>query len=253
MDDLTTGWLADLERRHLADFTFSEVARALRALSSCYVERRAKLAEGEALGSRGKRAAFALFYGPLHFVVTREIVRAMPESQGGLRSIVDLGCGTGAAGIAWAITAQVPRILGFDRSAWAVDEATLGYRGFHLDGHAVRRDFAASTGRGRQPFRADEGTGLLAAYLINELDDAGRQAMLQQLLMARSSGSRILVIEPIARRTAPWWTEWAAAFGRLGGRADEWRFQVPLPPTQQRLAKAAGLDPRELTARSLFA
>jgi hypothetical protein len=254
MDDLTTDWLADLERRHLADLTPSEVARALRALSSCYVERRAKLAEGEALGSRGKRAAFALFYGPLHFFVTREIVRALPESPAELRSIVDLGCGTGAAGSAWAIGARIPRILGFDRSAWAVDEATRGYRAFRLDGHAVRRDLSAViAGRRQQPFRAQAGTGILAAYLVNELDDAARRAMLQQLLTARSAGSRILVIEPIARRTAPWWAEWSAAFGRLGGRADEWRFQVPLPPTQQRLARAAGLDPRELTARSLFA
>jgi len=253
MEDVITGWLADLERRHLADLTPSEVARALRALSSCYVERRAKLAAGEALGSRGKRAAFALFYGPLHFFVTREIVRAMPESQAGLRSIVDLGCGTGAAGIAWAIGAHVPRIAGFDRSAWAVDEATRGYRAFHLDGRAARRDLAALAGRGREPFRADTGTGVLAAYLINELDDGARGAMLRQLLTARASGSRVLVVEPIAHRTAPWWAEWTAAFARVGGRADEWRFQVPLPPTQQRLAKAAGLDPRELTARSLFA
>jgi hypothetical protein len=36
--------LGALESRHLANFTRSEVARALRALSSCYVERRTKLA-----------------------------------------------------------------------------------------------------------------------------------------------------------------------------------------------------------------
>ena len=61
-------WLEALERRHLAELTFSEAARALRALSSCYVERRPRLASGGALDTRGKRAAFALFYGPVHFV-----------------------------------------------------------------------------------------------------------------------------------------------------------------------------------------
>jgi SAM-dependent methyltransferase len=222
-------------------------------LSSCYVERRAKLVDGDALGSRGKRAAFALFYGPLHFLVTREVVGAIPAAGHGLTSIVDIGCGTGAAGIAWALGAGATRLLGFDRSAWAVDEAARAYRAFGLDGRAVRRDFAARSGRAGSSIRGDGATGILAAYAINELDDATRTSVLEQLLAARKAGSRILVIEPIARRTSPWWTGWVDEFVRLGGRADEWRFAVPLPPTQQQLARAAGLDPRELTARSLFA
>ena len=80
MDPLTSAWLEALERRHLADLTLSEVARALRALSSCYVERRDKLAEGGALSSKGKRAAFALFYGPQHLLITREILKALPPA-----------------------------------------------------------------------------------------------------------------------------------------------------------------------------
>ena len=65
-----------IESRHLANLTRSEVARALRALSSCYVERRTKLASGAALEGAGKRAAFALFYGPLHFATVDHIVRS---------------------------------------------------------------------------------------------------------------------------------------------------------------------------------
>jgi hypothetical protein len=248
MSDLATAWLADLDRRHLADLTLSEVARALRALSSCYVERRSKLAGGEALGSRGKRAAFALFYGPLHFLVAREIVRSIPEAQAALREVVDLGCGTGAAGLAWATVAQVPRVRGFDRNAWAVDEANAAYRLFRLDGRAARRDVVSS-----QPLRAGEGTGVVAAYTVNELEPASRDATLATLLSAQRAGARILVVEPIARRTSPWWPVWSEAIVLAGGRADEWRFPAGLPPTQQQLAKAAGLDPRELTARSLFA
>ena len=82
-DERVAGWLEALERRHLADLTTSEVARALRALSSCYVERRAKLARGGALDGAGKRAAFALFYAPLHFLVVREIVRAIDSASSG--------------------------------------------------------------------------------------------------------------------------------------------------------------------------
>ncbi|HEX2341333.1 MAG TPA: hypothetical protein VHI98_12715, partial [Vicinamibacterales bacterium] len=61
-------WMRALEARHLIDLQFAEVARALRALSSAYVQRRAALATGAALDGAGKRAAFALFYGPLHFL-----------------------------------------------------------------------------------------------------------------------------------------------------------------------------------------
>jgi hypothetical protein len=60
------------------------------------------------------------------------------------------------------------------------------------------------------------------------------------------------VIEPIARRVAPWWGRWEENFVARGGRADEWRFGADLPLRQRELARAAGLDPRELTARTLF-
>src|SRR5260221_11312791 len=94
--------MAALERRHLADLTFSEVSRALRSLSSAYVERRGRLAAGAALDGAGKRAAFALFYGPLHYLLVREIVGRLPGADRAVPRLVDLGCGTGAAGAAWA-------------------------------------------------------------------------------------------------------------------------------------------------------
>src|ERR1700681_2096063 len=112
-----------LETRHLADLTFPEVSRALRALSSAYVERRERLGEGAALAGAGKRAAFALFYGPLHYLVVREIVRALPgatvNATTPAHTLVDLGCGTGAAGAAWATADdRPPRLLGIDRHPW---------------------------------------------------------------------------------------------------------------------------------------
>jgi hypothetical protein len=104
----------------------------------------------------------------------------------------------------------------------------------------------------RVALRADRGAGILAAYAINELPDEARRVMLRRLVDAHRSGARVLVIEPIARSMARWWTSWQDAFGVEGGRADDWRFHVELPPRQRALARAAGLDPRELTARSLF-
>ena len=62
----------------------------------------------------------------------------------------------------------------------------------------------------------------------------------------------MLVVEPIARRPVPFWTAWADAFCTAGGRDDTWRFPAGLPERMQLLDKAAGLDHRELTARSLW-
>jgi SAM-dependent methyltransferase len=254
MDELVTSWLAALEHRHLADLTPAEVARALRALSSCYVERRSKLEAGGALASRGKRAAFALFYGPIHFMTTSLIVRALPGALDGIRDVTDLGCGTGAAGAAWANAAGAPSIRGYDRHPWAIAEANATYRHFHLNGRASQRDIAklAADGAERSLLRARCGSAIVAAYAANELASEGRIILLEALRRAAEQGARALVIEPIARRTAPWWGEWQHAVEGAGGRADEWRFPAELGQTQRSLARAAGLDPRELTARSLF-
>src|SRR4029453_16698307 len=102
-----------------------ERTRPLRALSSAYVERRHTVSRGGPLDSAGKRAAFALFYAPLHFLTCMHLIRALdqapalPPSSG-----VDVGCGTGVAGAAWAVPCSgSPSVLGIDRHPWAVDEA----------------------------------------------------------------------------------------------------------------------------------
>src|SRR3954468_20262239 len=140
-DERFDRWLAALERRHLANLTFAEVSRALRALSSAYVERRGPVALGRALSGEGKRAAFALFYGPLHYLLTREIIDAVAPRS--VQTVVDLGCGTGAAGSAFALWASAdksvfaarrPSIVGIDRHPWALTEAAETYRAFGLNG-----------------------------------------------------------------------------------------------------------------------
>ncbi|MEO7275376.1 MAG: class I SAM-dependent methyltransferase [Vicinamibacterales bacterium] len=239
-------WLDALERRHLASFTPSEVARALRALSSTYVERRDRLERVGALDTAGKRAAFALFYAPQHFFIAQAIVAALPSPVRPRREVVDVGCGTGSAGAAWALHAGSATIHGLDRHPWAVAEATWTYRELGLAGRASQRD------AGRAPLRATAQTAVMVAYAANEIGEAGRAALLEQLVAAHGRGAAVLVIEPIARRAMPWWPQWQSRVAAAGGRADEWRFPSTLPPRQQSLARAAGLDPRELTARSLY-
>jgi hypothetical protein len=95
-------------------------------------------------------------------------------------------------------------------------------------------------------------TAIVAAYTANELPDEARAALLREMIAADSRGARTLVVEPISKSAVPWWPGWADAFRAAGGREDEWRFPIALPGITGRLGRAAGLDPRELTARSLY-
>jgi SAM-dependent methyltransferase len=244
MSDPLDAWMAALEKRHLARLTFPEVRRGLQALSSLYVERRGQLGTGAAFDGAGKRAAYALFYGPLHFIAVREVVGALGAHRPTPTRILDLGCGTGAAGAAWAAAAGGgPVVEAVDRSAWAVEEARFTLAALRVAGTATR-------GRAEEASLPARGGAVVAAYTANELDEADRARLLPRLLEA--AGVAVLVVEPIARRSAPWWEAWAAAFAAAGGRADKWRFRVALPEIVARLDRAAGLDHRELTCRSLW-
>ena len=239
-------WIDSLEARHLADLTFSEVSRALRALSSTYVERRQRLLEGAALSGRGKRAAFALFYGPLHYLLVREIVGTLPGATLGSPTLVDLGCGTGASGAAWAhACSRRPRIVGIDRHPWALGEATRAYRHFGFAARTRRHD-VVSVLLPKPPAL------LLAAFTLNELQDTPRDALLRRLVERASKGDSVLIVEPLAGRVAPWWSKWRGIVAKAGGRSDEWRVRAELPAIVAKLDRAAGLDHRELTGRSLW-
>ena len=160
-------------------------------------------------------------------------------------TLVDLGCGTGAAGAGGRPRGdRPPRLLGIDRHPWALAEAARTYRAFGL---------AARTERADAPHALlTSPRAVLAAFTVNELSDASREALLSRLLDRRAPGDRLLIVEPIARFVAPWWTRWRDAIVAAGGRADQWRFVVGLPPIVAKLDRAAGLNHRELTARSLW-
>jgi SAM-dependent methyltransferase len=240
-------WVAALENRHLADLRLPEVTRALRALSSAYVERRHTIRRGGPLDSAGKRAAFALFYTPLHFLSTRHVISSLPgATEPAPSSVLDVGCGTGAAGAAWALACGgSPAVTGIDRHPWAVDEARWTYRTLGLKGSARQGDIS------RLP-RLDQRSAAIAAYVLNELPPEVRTRVFGQLLAAADRGVRVLILEPIARAIAPWWDDGVAQAVKAGGRADQWRFHAELPPLLRTLDNAAGLDHRELTVRSIW-
>jgi hypothetical protein len=238
-------WMRALEARQLSELRFPEVTRALRALSSSYVERRIGLAGGAPLSSAGKRAAFALYYGPLHYLLVHSIVTALHGVAAVRGTIVDLGCGTGTAGAAWAGACDGrAAIVGVDRHPWAVAEAAWTYRALALPGRARQVDIT------RAPLI--HGDAYLSAYTLNELPSAARERLKVTLFERASQGAAVLVVEPIAGFVAPWWEDWKREVLAAGGRADEWRIPIEAPAVVAKLARAAGLTLRALTARSLW-
>lgn len=239
-------WYAALEARHLAQLTFPEVRRALEALSAVYVERRDKLGRGADLDGAGKRAAFALFYAPLHFATAQLVCEGLALPALDRARVVDLGAGTGVVGAAAAIACggKIP-LDAVDQSAWALGEARWNWEHFGLAGRTRPGDLL------RHRF-TPEGALVTLGWTVNELDDAGRASLFGSIDKWHRAGAAVLVLEPIARRMSPWWDGWRESFTLRGGSSREWRFEASLPERLRLLDKAAGMDHRELTARSLF-
>jgi hypothetical protein len=241
----STDWIAEIQERHGRTLSFPEIRKGLVALSRIYVEERRRIDRGAAFDGAGKRAAFACFYSPLHFLLVREVVVALGAEREPLRKIFDLGCGLGVAGAAWATLCEIqPQIVGFEKSSWAAEEARWLLSRLGLRGRIHRKSLHDAPPAGK-------GDAIVAAFAVNELDTTGRSRLLDRLLVAGKKGASVLVVEPLARRASPWWPEWHKRFLEASGRADEWRFAVPLPPSLALLDRAAGLDHRELTGRSL--
>ncbi len=241
--EVVGGFYDALYERHTRSLTFQEIRRALTALSTIYVQRRDRLDQGKDLDGAGKRAAFALFYGPMHLITVAHIVEALGAHHSPPQQILDLGCGTGVGGAAWALACEPrPRLLGVDAHPWVLEEARFTWQKLGLSGETRAQDLL----RAAQP---TPGMGVILAYTVNELDDEGRRTLLLRLV---SAPGPVLVVEPIAKRDRPWWPEWAAAFERAGGRADEWSFRPQLPQGLKLLDKAAGLRHHELKARTCF-
>jgi hypothetical protein len=244
-----SAWMTAAEARYLADLRIQEITRALRALSSAYVERRER-GSGQrvhgALDTAGKRAAFALYYAPLHFIAVTEAVQALRATDAVSGPIADLGCGTGAAGAAWALAAaSTPAVFGIDRHPWAVAEARWTFSQLGVKGLAKQGD--VDRARSSRP-----GESAIAAYTLNELPEASRARVEHHLCERARRGGRVLILEPLARGVAPWWPDTAARMIALGGRVDEWKISVEVPPIVRLLGTAAGLNYRELRFQTIL-
>lgn len=249
-------WIAAVIERHTASLTRPEFLKSIRALSARYVERRSTLNERSALDSAGKRAAFAAFYAPLHFLTMRQVVQqlgvAVSTPVGKIDTIVDLGCGTGVAGAALALSySKPPRLEGVDLHPWAVDEARWTWRTLGLPGTARRGPLEQRLSAFAGPRAVLDTTAIVCGWSLNELPTPKRTVAIDALMALASRGASVLVVEPVARRLVPWWDAFATRAVAAGGRSDEWRFPSALPPALADLDEAAGFDREALSARSV--
>ena len=252
-DELLQEWLDALHARHVASYRPKEFTHALQALSVRYVERRKELAARSPLDSAGKRAAFAAFYAPLHFLTVREILTHVADGPAPAK-IADLGCGTGVCGAAWALhrrdataAGRATVVTGVDDNQWAIDEARWNLKTLGIDGRVTRGDLTTAM---TTSLAAD---GIVLGWAVNELTADARQTVLQKLVAFAGEGGPVLVVEPLSRAVSPWWRDWVTAFAPVGGRADEWKFQIEQPAMLKELSHRAGFRRDVLGARSIWA
>ena len=93
---------------------------------------------------------------------------------------------------------------------------------------------------------------VISAYTLNELPSEKRELVERHLLEATAAGTGILIIEPISRGVTPWWLQTARRFEAVGGRVNEWRFPLDRPRLIELFDSAAGLNHREVTARTVY-
>jgi SAM-dependent methyltransferase len=233
-----------------APLGFADLRKGVRALSSLYVERRGRghLA-ARAVDGAARRAALGSYYAVLHFATAWAIARALPCGALGARPVrlVDLGCGTGAAGagVARALGGGL-RLLGLDRSGWALAEARRTWRAFGLAGGARRTVLPAALPR------LGPGDLIVAGFLLNELDSASRDPLLGALARGARRGAHLLLLEPLSGRVSPWWDDAASQLASVGVAAARLKGAFTRPDWIARMDAASGLDHRVLGARALY-
>jgi SAM-dependent methyltransferase len=241
-------WLGAVLAR-AAPLGFADIRKGVRALSSLYVEGRgrgelaARAVEGPA-----RRAALASYYAVLHFASAWAVARRLPPGAlGAPARLLDLGCGTGAtgAGVARAL-GGAPRLIGLDRSGWALSEARRTWLAFGLTGRVRRAVLPAALPR------MGAGDLVVAGFVLNELDEGGRDTLLGALAQAARRGAHLLVLEPLSGRVSPWWEEATARLTAEGVAAARLKGPFARPEWIARMDAASGLDHRALGARSLY-
>ncbi len=243
-------WLEETVARLSPPLTFTEIRKGVQAVTEIYGSRSGNPEHAaKAIEGQGKRAALATFFASLHFLTTHHaLVMIGEESFGPVRRIYDLGCGSGSVGAAAAQTLGGPvRMIGIDRSGWALDETKQTWRAFGLNGKLQRAELP-----GTFPKTA-RGDLICMGWTLSELSNADRAILLRRTRAAVRRGVPVLILETISQRSSTWWSEWEESLGELGVRSEMIRVPIDRPFWIQDMDKAARLDHQVIGARVLAA
>lgn len=246
--DRVDAWMVAEEARHCPPLSRADVRKGIQALSKLYVARRVggRISQRAADGA-AKRAAFAVFYAPLHFL-TAWAAADRVLSPGALsgRTVLDLGCGTGAAGAAIALHGQARQVVGIDCTGWSLTAAQRTWTQLAVAGKGKRGSLPGALGWPKA------GEVLVFGWSLNELSDEHRADTLRRVESALRKGCGLVILEPLSRRISPWWSDVSHRLGRLGASQADVKVTVELPPLLRDLDRAAGLDHRLIGARVMW-
>jgi SAM-dependent methyltransferase len=235
--------------RHVPPLTFTELRKGVQALVQLYSIRPASQARRErAHEGASKRAAQATYFAQLHFLAVHHALVMLDgaETFGRVDRVVDLGCGTGGAGAAAALTLPgQPLVEGIDRSGWALEAARATWSDLGLTGRARRATLP------RALARQEPGTLICLAWVLDELQRSERDALLRTVRASLHRGAGLAVVEP-AGRPPGWWGAWADALAPLGVRDELIRVSIERPRLVRELDRAARLDHQVIGARLLI-
>ena len=242
-------WTAALQQRWAATLRFQELRRGAQALSDVYVHTRDRgpLAR-RAVDGRGKRAAFACYYGVIHALLVASLCGPDgPLLLPGPVRFRDLGCGSGALGAGLAAAGvSLKSVEGVDLVKSNLELARWSYQWWGLRARVRVGRLPGAVGKG------SPGELLGLGWCVNELEASDRQKLWSLLARSVEAGSGLLLLAPLSRRAVPWWFEAERALGPLGVESAELRAVIDRPTLVADLDRATGLDHREPGARVLF-
>lgn len=241
-------WVDAAHTRWAADLQFRELRRGVQAVSNLYVHKRnTRALSDKAADGRGKRAAFVVYYGGLHLVLTQEWMREHPAER--VDTVFDFGCGPGVVGAAAGRWTGCGRVEASDRLGRHLEVAAWTGRQLGVRTKTRKASLPQAVERTRGP-------GLLTfGWVLNELSDDDRRDTLTAVVRRLQAGAGALIFAPLSLRASPWWPEAVRTIRQV--RPDcldqEYRCQPDLPQLLSDLDRAARLDHRTLGARVLYA
>lgn len=242
-------WVTAAQAQWARDLTFQELRKGVQAVSNLYVHKRAKGGlSRKAADGRGKKAAFAVYYGGLHLLLVQAWTLGRPPPP--LVEVADVGCGPGVVGAAIARWVGASQLASSDIRGEHLQVATWTARRLGLRSRTRKQGLPEVVARA--PRRRTLWT---FGWVLNELPEDALQATLSALCRRLQDGDGAVIFAPLSTRASPWWPRAVRLLtaARPDLSTEEFRCRPDLPTLLKDIDRATRLDHRELGARVLYA